>query len=972
MLTTGTDTGAAFTGGTGNDTFNAPVGLIWDTGTTAMVEVDSMQSVDVLDGGAGVNTLNFTTAGTVALPTLKNIQVINGESLAGLTIDTSAVAGVTNLNVTKAAAAVSATGAATTDINVTMVSAANDVTALGGNNITVKVADVAGDSSAKKVTVGDTVAGGAVNAPKGDVVVEVAAKAATDGTAIKLNSIEVTGGKTISVTQKVGSASGLAAGETAPDHTQGDVTIVAGATTTTVTVKQDLAATANDAVAAVAGVNEVVSAKFVGLAATETMELTDGVNTLVFTASKTLNAAQVAAAFANLSADAAKPTGAAGDTQGSQTAANGVFTGELAGWNSGAASADTVIFTAKTAGTTGLADAGGSKSATLTTTTAAVTAVDAEAAVLGVVVGVVDITDGAALATVSVDSYSGASQIQSANTALATVNLSNGAGFDIASAAATLALNLTNVTGTVDVAAGTTTLNATVTTSKTTQATLSSATATTVNVSGTGLVGGTTTALSAATAINTTGMTAGTATFTIADGTATTYTGGAAKDIVTVTNGGTAITKAIDLGAGDDTLKLDGTVAVPTATLKGGLGTDTLSMTVASAAALDGNTLFKAQLDSFERLTLNNKANMAGDTVIDLENLGFTNYVTTSGSQTTDSLLTLDKMASGGTVVLTDVVVAKGIAVAVKDAGEDGHDTDVLNVIARVSTADITHGLLTVADVETINIKAEDTSTTVAINTSTLTLKADTVTTVNVNGNAHLILNLNGATTELATVNAADLTGNLTFTANGVVAMTITGGSGADTLTASTGADAKVDVLIGGAGNDTLVAGSNSAKLTGGAGNDIFVLTADDVDTGTKASNSYSIINDFTAGDVLQLGWWDITGSATAAASSFNKLVTDLNEETANFDSFMSAAMGQIKAANEADVGVGFGGTSGTDDALGKAVYFNFGGHAYVVVDSGVSTTGAFTGTEDLVIRLAGVNSDNLSFNSDYGSVALI
>lgn len=56
--------------------------------------------------------------------------------------------------------------------------------------------------------------------------------------------------------------------------------------------------------------------------------------------------------------------------------------------------------------------------------------------------------------------------------------------------------------------------------------------------------------------------------------------------------------------------------------------------------------------------------------------------------------------------------------------------------------------------------------------------------------------------------------------------MTITGGSGNDVLTASSGATAKADVLNGGAGNDTLIAGTNGAKVTGGAGNVLFVVTA--------------------------------------------------------------------------------------------------------------------------------------------------
>jgi len=88
-------------------------------------------------------------------------------------------------------------------------------------------------------------------------------------------------------------------------------------------------------------------------------------------------------------------------------------------------------------------------------------------------------------------------------------------------------------------------------------------------------------------------MTAGKATFTIANGTVTTYAGGAAVDSVTISNADTAITKAVDLGAGDDKLTLNGAGNVNsalTATLKGGEGTDTISLSGASAEALSANS----------------------------------------------------------------------------------------------------------------------------------------------------------------------------------------------------------------------------------------------------------------------------------------------------------------------------------------------------------------------------------------------
>ena len=244
------------------------------------------------------------------------------------------------------------------------------------------------------------------------------------------------------------------------------------------------------------------------------------------------------------------------------------------------------------------------------------------------------------------------------------------------------------------------------------------------------------------------------------------------------------------------------------------------------------------------------------------------------------------------------------------------------------------------------------------INTASLTVKADKATSLTIEGNSNVTLTLDATTTKLATIDAGTLTGTLNVgnTLN-AVAMTITGGSGADTLKASVGASAKADVLNGGAGNDTLYAGSNGAKLTGGAGNDLFIVTSSEAAGGNKESNTYSEILDFQAGDLLQLQYWkDADGvaggaGATADVTGFTKLAAVLNENTAQFSDFVNAA---IKEGGE-----------------GAAVYFNFKGDAYVVVDSNLNTD-TFVNGDDLVVKLTGINGDNLSWNSDYATVALI
>lgn len=131
------------------------------------------------------------------------------------------------------------------------------------------------------------------------------------------------------------------------------------------------------------------------------------------------------------------------------------------------------------------------------------------------------------------------------------------------------------------------------------------------------------------TSVDTTG-TNGTVTISI-QGDRATYTGGAGKDIVTITNPGTAISKAIDLGAGDDTLVLSaGTPVVPTATLKGGEGTDTIKLAAADAASLTTSTAFAAKIDSFEKLEVASAAGNSTDS-INLANLNNINYVITNG-----------------------------------------------------------------------------------------------------------------------------------------------------------------------------------------------------------------------------------------------------------------------------------------------------------------------------------------------------
>ena len=972
MLTKGLDN---VPGTSGNDTI---IGSI-DTaagGSTPNAELVTLTSSDIINGGAGVDTLKIAHSGTqntTTLGNLSNVEIVEIESSStgGVTVDSSNVAGVTNLNVTKAAGAVSATGAATTDVSVKLDAPATiPVTVNGGNNANVTLTGAGAAGTLNAITVGNT------KAAQGDVTVAVTNAAAVKGTDITaVTTTAITGGKTVTVTQKAGDASALVAdGATTTTHAQNNVSITSDANTSTVTVKQDKTVVADAGKVAVAGVAEVASVKFTALAGTVGTPAAVTVGGLTFTTTKALTAAEVAQAFADLSASALKPGTAVGDTQGAGIAANGVFTGSLlAGWNSSAAAADTVTFTASKGGAMTPLTATG---ATVTLVTDGVDAVAAKGATLGVTAGTVNIAGGAALKNVTVDGYNASGNgISGTANALENLSLSNGGAFNAAVGAATVNLSLENVWATAAVAATSTTGAsaagaAAVSVGSATTTTLNvkntganavtlTSTATALNVNGSDTltaVGSTLTSLKTIKVTETAGLNLGTTTLTnvesvdttgttgavtvAIDGTKATYAGGAGVDTVSVTGTAGAVDKAINLGAGNDSLNLSTLTAVPAIkaglVIEGGDGTDTLVLKAVDAATLSAGPAFEAQINGFEKLEV---AVAGAATTVDLDNLDDINYVISNGS--TAGALKLDKMLNNATVELKANHVA-GIEVALKDATGTA---DAVNLVANAATTtDI--GLVTVAGVETINVTANDTdvSTTVAVSTNTLTLKADTAATVNVTGAGNLVLNLDAASVKVASVDASAATGSLTVdlaTQSSGVAVTVTGGAGKDTLKASDGATAKADVLVGGAGDDILHAGSNGAKLTGGAGNDLFVVSV-----GNKEAHTYTSITDFQAGDLLQL-----TG-----ATSFGKLAATLNAETAVFSDYVTAAMEQAESAAFA----------GAHDA----VWFSFNGNSYVVVEQ--DTNVGFTNGADTVVQLAGVaNLDTASFNSQFFTVSL-
>jgi S-layer protein len=198
--------------------------------------------------------------------------------------------------------------------------------------------------------------------------------------------------------------------------TQGIVDVVGGDSTSSITIKQSANVAEAVYVKAVAAKAATTTITFKALAATESVSLTGASNqTITFTAAKTLTAAEVAAAFANLAEDAT--FGAAPATNGSYT--NGTSGSLGAGYTSGSVSVvdannAAVVFTTST----------WASSATQAITIAGTSGKASQVAVAGVeeVVGVTGrtgvvagkvVVDGGKASEITVDGYETASTITS-------------------------------------------------------------------------------------------------------------------------------------------------------------------------------------------------------------------------------------------------------------------------------------------------------------------------------------------------------------------------------------------------------------------------------------------------------------------------------------------------------------------------------------------------------------------------------
>lgn len=351
------------------------------------------------------------------------------------------------------------------------------------------------------------------------------------------------------------------------------------------------------------------------------------------------------------------------------------------------------------------------------------------------------------------------------------------------------------------------------------------------------------------------------------------FTGGEGNDTITLG----ASTQAHDMGAGDDTVTITEALGKGVS-INGGDGIDTLEMTTNIAKDFRVGDA----ITGFETLKLT-----TGTDTVDMDNFGDINHVI-AGSQAA----TIKNIDSNGTIEFNDNGAA--MTVTVKGADKADNASDVLNVTIA-DDGNVTVQKLTVANVENINITADDTDlvTGGTAATHTLTLAADKATSVTVSGDAKLTLNLDPVSTAIKDINASGNTGGLTVDLGSTLKdVTVTGSSADDTITM-------------GIGN----------TVTGGEGKDTFIATA-----ATDATVSFSTIMNFEAGDKLQ-----ITGMTSLAK-------VDIESGTTNFDAVVTKALETATKTN--------------------AAWFVYDNNTYVVLEG--TDDGTF-GASDYLVKLNGI-----------------
>jgi len=947
-LTTGTN---KFTGTIADDTFDAGI---------SSSSLQTLNSGDCLDGGAGSDALFAVVTGSVTPSALKSIEVVNiTNTTTAATVDLSNATGLTAVTNQASTIGLTLAGISKSGPTVTI----RD-TAVSGQTVTFN--DVTGSADAATVVINNLTSGSSLTVAGVETLTLVSDGSATNA----LGSSTVTGlvaaaATTLKVTGSQGltfSTSAIPATVTTLDasgntSTLVGVTAVMGATTSNTIVggagndSFTIVSTGNDSVNAGAGTDTVWYSTGTwtqtdtvdggaGTADTLRVLATSAAGLAIPTTYNTTNIERVqitdalaAATYtpANISATATT-LNVTGNTSGAGvtittgaalSAGNPVIVGPAGAFTVGLGTslATNTLGILANAATLTINDTGTAINDSVTVTN---NAMQTSGSMLNVWNSQVLAFNGYETVTLNTGSTSGATN------AFGTITVTGDAGGTSAETVNFSGINIVTagvITADVVDASG---LTAAGTAAAPTITMVTGSTATTVTgSSGIDILFGNTATASS--------ITAGAGNDTMTGGTGNdTILGGDGNDQITAGSGN----DSIDAGAGNDTIVMAANLASGDV-INGGDGTDVLLVSAAIAAS-------------------------AAATVSNVEVIGFSATSTQDMTAFLNSGITTLAATAGALTVtnaqanLSSIVLGASGASAVTGANltrlVDSTADSLSILLVDGTTGGTTLVTPSLANEETLTIGESGTDSTAAVTFALGTVTATSLKTLNITGSNNHTMTLSG-NTALATINASAATGTLnitdgnsavneTITGPAASAMTVTGGSGNDSITGGAAADS----MVGGAGNDTILGNAGNDTIIGGLGVDSLV-GGDGTDT---ISAAYTLSTDggstLATGVVINLGSTAITAATIAGfkTTGAGTVVLGVNSDLSTVASGTMVNLGT--SANVATTSARVDTLSGFENIIGST------GTDYLVGSSSANTITGGTGA-DVVLLGAGADT---------------
>jgi hypothetical protein len=893
----GTSVGQSFTLTTSSNNFSGTSGDDSFDGSFSSSSSQTLNSGDRLDGGAGNDTLTAEIKSSVTPASLANIENVDLITSTGATVDLSNGSAFTNVNSVAASAALVLQG-----IGTSVVVGIQDT----AQNHTITFNSVTGTADSATLSVRN-VTGGTLNVGGIETLnIKSSGSANTIATltAAEATKLVVTGDKALTITTNAGTVATIDAsamtgvGAVTASLTPGAATVTGGAGNDSVTFSGAGAASVDG------GAGNDTFTFNTTFGSTDTVKGGDGTDALTVDVDN-VDSGAITTALTNVTgvetlrlngfADANTVTVAnisADINRVNLDATSGAFNNTL-NMSAGAQTLGINIAAAVAAGQTLTLDAAGSATTDSLAVVNMLTTGD-----LGSATSNITTTD---FETVSINtgSYATAAtqNLGAVNTGTAAVTVTGSNSLTLAAGFVGASLDASGITGEAVL-------------------TMSGAATTVTSIKGGALadtlVGDTSSSIDGG---------AGNDTITGGSGNDT-LLGGDGSDQIT-NSGGAA--DSVDGGAGNDTVVASLTQGN---TIKGGEGTDILSISSAATAAT------ATGVSGFETLT-GTGTSFTQDMAVFLDNATFTtiNSSLTAGANT----LTLTNVGSGITTLNTTTATSTAL-------------TRLIDAAANSLTVNVTGGqtitAITASNEETINL-ASTNSTAVTVTTLTDT----DLSTLNITGGGKVTISTlaaNSTASGTLKIDGSTNTGGIDVSAaNSTLAVNLIGSVSASNtlLTAGAGSDS----VTGGSAADTINGGASADVLTGGGGADTFVFS--NASTGDPDLNNvvtFDTIADYVSGtDIIDFGGTSIAQSADAGAAAAGHAGVASGVVTFNIadDTLLERLIAVEDAISE-----NTNGTSG-DAAAGDALIFSFGSDSYIFISDATAGVGA----TDVLIKLTGI-----------------